>query len=77
MTPLVNSNTNVENFAPTGAEGVPNAPLFIPYQGEHFTEQLAACAHACPAPPSFHGCLGMADLNIQSVGFVTAGGPEC
>ena len=34
MTPLVNSNTNVENFAPTGAEGVPNAPLFVPYQGE-------------------------------------------
>eukprot|EP00891_Asterochloris_glomerata_P000594 jgi/Astpho2/594/Aster-x0445 len=35
MTPLVNSNTNVENFAPTGAEGVPNAPLFVPYQADY------------------------------------------
>lgn len=41
MTPLVNSNTNVENFAPTGAEGVPNAPLFVPYQGERWG--IAGC----------------------------------
>lgn len=30
--PLASSSADLENFAPTGAEGVPNAPLFIPYQ---------------------------------------------
>eukprot|EP00891_Asterochloris_glomerata_P000595 jgi/Astpho2/595/Aster-x0941 len=35
LTPLVNSNANVQNFAPTGAEGVPNAPLYIPYQADY------------------------------------------
>ena len=48
MTPLVNSNTNVENFAPTGAEGVPNAPLFVPYQGKSWALQLPACALCLP-----------------------------
>ena len=48
MTPLVNSNTNVENFAPTGAEGVPNAPLFVPYQGKCWAPQLPACAPCLP-----------------------------
>lgn len=30
--PLALASTNLENFALTGAENVPNAPLFIPYQ---------------------------------------------
>ena len=30
--PLALASSSIENFAPTGAEGVPNAPLFVPYQ---------------------------------------------
>ena len=30
--PLALASTNLENFALTGAENVPNAPLFVPYQ---------------------------------------------
>lgn len=30
--PLARVSTALENFALTGAENVPNAPLFIPYQ---------------------------------------------
>lgn len=33
--PLARVSTDLENFAPTGAEGVPNAPLFVPYQVSH------------------------------------------
>nr|QOL01269.1 putative extracellular protein TR9_072 [Trebouxia lynnae] len=33
--PLAASSTDLENFAPTGAEGVPNAPVFIPYQADY------------------------------------------
>lgn len=32
FSPLARVSPDLENFAPTGAEGVPNAPLFIPYQ---------------------------------------------
>ena len=30
--PLALASTNLEIFALTGAENVPNAPLFVPYQ---------------------------------------------
>ena len=30
--PLALVSDSLENFSPTGAEGVPNAPLFVPYQ---------------------------------------------
>ncbi|DBA92813.1 TPA: hypothetical protein ACH3X1_002998 [Trebouxia sp. C0004] len=33
--PLALASTNLENFAPTGAENVPNAPLFVPYQADY------------------------------------------
>ena len=41
--PLAQVSTDLENFAPTGAEGVPNAPLFVPYQVQH---QQCTCTHA-------------------------------
>ncbi|DBA71866.1 hypothetical protein WJX79_007937 [Trebouxia sp. C0005] len=33
--PLALASTNLENFALTGAENVPNAPLFVPYQADY------------------------------------------
>ncbi len=33
--PLALASANLENFALTAAENVPNAPLFIPYQVMH------------------------------------------
>ena len=78
MTPLVNSNTNVENFAPTGAEGVPNAPLFVPYQGGFWALQLPACAHCLPITSklswlSERGCVS----KLHQVGDIAAGWQRC
>lgn len=33
--PLALASTNLDNFALTGAENVPNAPLFVPYQVDY------------------------------------------
>lgn len=66
LTPLVNSNANVQNFAPTGAEGVPNAPLYIPYQGEHCAWRLAAWETCtCPAPRKLSCCLGTSQWKAE------------
>ena len=36
--PLALASATLENFAPTGAENVPNAPLFVPYRYMLFTK---------------------------------------
>jgi hypothetical protein len=68
--PLALASTNLENFALTGAENVPNAPLFVPYQVIvdaqdatlnlptcHSTTHPLAVVQITAAPNSKAGCV--------------------
>ena len=72
QTPLALASAALENFAPTGAENVPNAPLFVPYQVSKAQSNAFSIGsrlvvtHRCMLSP-VQGSLGVAFLSPSIV----------